>query len=70
MEDLKGFLARMIFRWLLKIAGGYFAINGALSPDLNNALLQVAGGLSAIIVGVIISLSQHKKAINQVAPAN
>jgi|WetSurMetagenome_2_1015567.scaffolds.fasta_scaffold562859_2 hypothetical protein len=66
MDDLKGFLTQMIFRWLLKIVGGYFAINGVLNPDLTDALTQLAAGVSAILIGVIISITQHKKALDQV----
>ena len=69
MDELKGFMTQMIFRWLLKIVGGYIAINGIVNPDINNALMQLAAGVSAILVGMIISISQHKKAINQL-PSN
>ena len=68
MNELKGFLSQMIFRWLLKIVGGYFAIHGVLSPDLNDALAQLAAGVAAIVVGIIISLAQHRQAIQVPAP--
>ena len=68
MEELKGFLGQMIFRWLLKIIGGYFAIHGALSPDLNDALSQLAGGIAAIVVGIAISVVQHNQAIQTPVP--
>lgn len=62
MNEFKGFLAQMILRWLLKIVGGYFAINGTLNPDLTSAFSQLAGGIAAILVGIIISVLQHQKA--------
>jgi hypothetical protein len=63
MDDLKGFLTQMIFRWLLKIIGGYFAINGIVSTDISDALMQLSAGVAAILIGVVISISQHKKAV-------
>ena len=68
MNELKGFLGQMIFRWLLKIIGGYFAIHGALSPDLNDAVSQFSGGIAAIVVGIAISLVQHSQAIQTPLP--
>ncbi len=65
MDEVKGFMTQMIFRWLLKIVGGYFTINGIMTPDINDALMQLSAGVAAILIGVIISLTQHKKAINQ-----
>ena len=64
MDDLKGFLTQMIFRWLLKIVGGYFAINGMVTPDIRSALMQLSAGVTAILIGVVISISQHKKAVS------
>lgn len=72
MEELKGFLGGIISRWLLKAIGGYFMVNGAsgmvVDPTVENATLQLAAGLATFIVGAIISLVQHKLAINTPVP--
>ncbi|MFI5250786.1 MAG: hypothetical protein ACHQQQ_00015 [Bacteroidota bacterium] len=61
MEEFKGYLTQMIFRWLLKIIGGYFAIDGIVNAGTKDALLEISTGISAVIIGIVISMLNHKK---------
>lgn len=60
MTDLKNFLIGFIVRWLLKIGGGFFLSLGVSE----NSLTVTVSAIVSIILGLVISLLQHTKAIN------
>lgn len=55
----KGFVIGFVVRWLLVIGGTVFA-NAGISED---KLTELVGGVLAILVSIVISLLQHKKAV-------
>lgn len=59
IRETRSFLTGFAVRWVLKIAGTYFATIGIE----NRTLEEIIGGLLAIISGIVISLFQHKKAL-------
>lgn len=59
LAQIKTFLTGFILRWVLKIGGAYFATIGVETGTIE----EIVGGLVAIIVGVVISLFQHNKAV-------
>lgn len=61
---VKGFLVGFIVRWLLMIGGTVFASAGVTEDKL----VEMIGGILAIVISLIITLFQHKKAVNQPAP--
>lgn len=61
---VKGFLVGFIVRWLLMIGGTVFASAGITEDKL----VEMIGGILAIVISLIITLFQHKKAVNQPAP--
>ena len=60
MDQIKEFLTGMIARWVLKIAGTYFATIGIQ----NDQITAIIGGIVAVLAGIAISLFQQNKAIN------
>lgn len=65
MNEIKQFLAGFIFRWVMKIAGGYL-----LSVGISEgSILEIVTAVVTILIGLVISLFQHKKAIEQLPPS-
>jgi len=64
MDDIKQFLTGMIVRWILKVGGSTLGTIGVTSGDL----MEIVGGILAILIGLIISIFQQKKAVNTPAP--
>ena len=62
-EDLKPFIVGFLTRWVLKIGGGYFLSVGVSESSVE----KIVGSVVAIIVGLIISLKNQKKAIETVS---
>lgn len=60
MESIKKFLTGMLVRWLLKIAGTYFATIGFQTGTVE----EIVGGIVAFLIAVVISLFQHFKALD------
>ena len=63
-DTLKNFFGGMVVRWVLKIGGG-FLLNLGISEK---SVAEVVGAGVAILVGLLISLFQHKKAIETPVP--
>lgn len=64
LETIKGFLSGMLVRWLLKIGGGFLLSVGLTEGSVG----QIASAIVAIVVGLVISLIQQKKAVLQTPP--
>lgn len=64
IETIKGFLSGMLVRWLLKIGGGFILSVGITE----GSVAQIASAIVAIVVGLLISLIQQKKAVLQTPP--
>lgn len=64
MEELKSFLVGFIVKWLLQIGGTFFLTIGVQQQTIE----EIVGGLVAIVTGLIVSLIQHKKAMNTPVP--
>lgn len=64
IETIKGFLSGMLVRWLLKIGGGFILSVGITE----GSVAQIASAVVAIVVGLLISLIQQKKAVLQTPP--
>ena len=64
LETVKGFLSGMLVRWLLKIGGGFLLSVGLTEGSVT----EIAGAVVAIVVGLVISLLQQKKAVLQTPP--
>jgi len=60
MDDIKKFLTGIIVRWILKLAGMWFVTIGVASGTIE----EIIGGIIAILIGMLVSLFQQKKAIN------
>lgn len=58
--DLKNFFVGMVSRWIFKIAGGALMYAGITTAD---GLFPLIGGAVSILIGIITSLVQHKRAI-------
>jgi hypothetical protein len=54
----------MVFRWILKIGGGFLLSVGVSE----SSLAEIVGAVVSIGLGLIISLFQQKKAINTPPP--
>lgn len=61
LNSLKGFVVPIIVRWILKVAGTVLVTVGISE----NSVYEIVFGLVTFIIGIIISLFNHKKAINQ-----
>lgn len=59
LNSLKGFVLPFVVRWILKIGGTYLATIGISE----NSVYEVVGGIVAVLIGLVISLFNHKKAI-------
>lgn len=64
MEEIKSFLVGFIVKWLLQIGGTFFLTIGVQQQTIE----EIIGGLVAILSGIVVSLIQHKKAINTPVP--
>jgi len=58
---VQGFIVGFIVRWLLVIGGTIFADAGVTEEDI----YKIVGGVLAVVVSLVISLLQHKKAVEQ-----
>ena len=56
LKLLKVYFVPLIVRWVLKIAGTYFAMAGFTENDV----LKLVGGIVAVIIGIITSLINKK----------
>jgi ABC-type antimicrobial peptide transport system permease subunit len=59
METVKSFIVGFIFRWVLKIGGGFFLALGMSEGKIE----EIIGAIVSIIIGLIVSLFQHNKAL-------
>jgi len=60
MGDIKKFLTGILVRWILKLGGAWLLTIGVGTDTVE----EIIGGILAILIGMIISLFQTKKAIN------
>jgi len=60
MNDIKKFLTGILVRWILKIGGAWLATIGIGSGTVE----EIIGGILAILLGMVISIFQTKKAID------
>jgi hypothetical protein len=60
MAEIKSYISGFMVRWLLKIGGGFFL---SIGID-DNSLTLIVSSIVSIILGLIISLVQHTKALN------
>lgn len=63
---IKGFVIGFVVRWLLMIGGALFAEAGVTEGDVTTAV----GGVISIVVSIVITLIQHKKAVNAPPPTS
>jgi hypothetical protein len=63
-ESLKPFLVGLFSRWIFKLAGG-FLIGLGYTADSG---MELTVGIITFVLGIIISLVQHNKAINTDPP--
>ena len=59
LNSLKGFIVPFLVRWVLKIGGTYLATIGISDGSVE----EIVGGIVAVLIGLIISLFNHKKAV-------
>jgi len=59
MDALKNFVAGFLVRWLMKVGGTYFITMGIQEANVT----EWVGGALAFVVGIAISIYQHKKAL-------
>jgi hypothetical protein len=64
LDQIKQFIVGFIVRWILKIGGAWLATIGIQQGTIE----EIVGGLIAIIIGIIISLFQTKKALETPVP--
>jgi len=60
-EDIKNYIVGFIVRWIMKIGGGYLLAHGISQ----NSVEEIAGAVVGILIGLIISMFQHKKAVSE-----
>jgi hypothetical protein len=63
MAEIKNYITGFIVRWLLKIGGGFFL---SIGID-NNSVTLIVSSIVSIVLGLLISLVQHTKALNSEA---
>ncbi len=63
LDTIKNFLTGFITRWILKIGGTFLLSAGFSEAELTTKLTEIISGLLAIVIGIIISLVQHKTAL-------
>jgi|GEM_PF-3201254 len=63
LDTIQNFIVGMIFRWIMKIGGTFLVSAGFSSADLTQKLTEIIGGFVAIGIGIVVSLFQHKKAL-------
>lgn len=61
LDELKGYVTGIAVRWVLKIAGGAILQYGISADNITAIITAVV----AIVFGILISLFQQKKAVNQ-----
>jgi hypothetical protein len=61
LESTQGFLTGIASRWILKVAGTFLATVGLQTGQVE----EIIGGIVAVLLGIAVSLIQHKKAVNQ-----
>lgn len=64
LNEFKGFLTGIATRWVLKIGGGFLLSQGVSEQSTT----EIVTALVSIGVGLIISVVQHRKAIETPAP--
>lgn len=65
-ESLKGFIVPFLTRWILKVGAGALLTLGITEGSAT----EVVGALVAFVVGVVMSLVNHKTAINTPPPTS
>jgi hypothetical protein len=60
LDEVRNFIVGFLLRWALKIGGTYFATIGIESGTIE----QIIGGLASIVLGILVSLFQTKKALD------
>ena len=63
LDTIKNFLTGFITRWILKIGGTFLLSAGFSEAELTTKLTEIISGFLAIGIGIIISLVQHKTAL-------
>ena len=58
LEMLKGYFIPILVRWVAKIGGTWLVTAGWGEDDLR----MIIGGVLSIIIGIIVSLVNHKSA--------
>ena len=58
---VQGFIVGFIVRWVMVVAGSVIADAGLTEEDV----VKIVGGVLLVLVSFIISLIQHKKAVEQ-----
>lgn len=64
-DSLKGFLVGKLAGWLLKAVGGFMLGLGYTQSSTE----EIITGVATFVVGLVVSLFQHHKAVNTPAPA-
>lgn len=59
LESLKGFITGILFRWIMKIGGTWLATIGLESGKVE----ELIGGIVMVLIGLVVSLIQQKKAV-------
>ena len=71
LEEIRGYIAPLVTRWSLKALGGILVgigIDGGHVAGFLTSAESVMVGVITFLVGLVISLFNHKKAINQPPP--
>ena len=63
-ETLKGFVTGILVRWVLKLAGGWLIGLGFTEGNIT----EWVSGVVVFLFGILISLLQQKKAVEQTPP--
>ena len=65
LEDLKGYLTGFAVRWVLKTGGGFFLSYGVTNDNVTIIVTSIV----SVLIGLIVSLIQHKQAVAQTPTA-
>ena len=60
IEAIQGYASQFLSRWLLKVGGGFLLAHGVSEGSIE----EISGAVISIAVGIVISLVNHKKALN------
>jgi len=60
-SDIKNYIVGFLVRWIMKIGGGFLLAHGISQNSVN----EIVGAIVGILFGLIISLFQHKKAVDE-----